>query len=144
VSRSAHRRGRPIPWPDLKTLAVSLRLPHVTRSARWGQPCLKAHRKLWTWWSPHQDAPVFKADLEEGALRLETGAACFFITPHYRAHALILMRPAAFNPDWVRHNLVTTWKRLAPKRVLKAWLAEQGNDLAVLGGQGGALQPVKE
>ena len=115
-----------IDWPGLKALALGLDLPHVEEATSWGKPCLKAHGKLWAWWSPHEDAPVFKIDKEMRAVLLEADPDRFFVTDHYRAHGLILMRPAQFDADWARANLLASWKRMAPKRVLKAWEAAGG------------------
>lgn len=116
---------RTIDWPGLKSLALGLNLPHVVEATSWGQPCLKAHGKLWVWWSPHENAPVFKVSLESRALMLEMEPERFFVTPHYQAHALVLMRPTAFDAAWAKANLVQVWKQMAPKKVLKAWQAAQ-------------------
>lgn len=114
-----------VTYAKLKTLALSLKLPGVVEAISWGQPCLKAHGKLWAWWSPHEDAPVFKVSKEEREILLEAEPERFFVTPHYQAHALILMRPDKFDADWARANLLRTWRAMAPKRVLKAYDACQ-------------------
>ena len=49
-------------WPGLRSLALSLNLPGVEETTAWGNPCIKAHGKMWCWWSPCADAAVFKAD----------------------------------------------------------------------------------
>lgn len=108
-------------WETLRALALSLELPGVSEAVSWGQPCLKAHGKLWTWWSPHEDAAVFKVAREEREVLLETEPATFYVTPHYQPHGLILMRPAAFDAAWARANLVRVWRAQAPKRLLKAF-----------------------
>jgi hypothetical protein len=115
----------PTDWPAIRALALALDLPGVEEGVSWGQPVLKAHGKLWVWWSPHEDAPVFKVPLEEREVLLETAPEVFFVTPHYRAHGLVLVRPEAFDPDWARSNLVRVWRAQAPKRVLKAYDAER-------------------
>jgi hypothetical protein len=33
-------------------MALGLGLPGVEETTSWGQPTLKAHGKLWVWWSP--------------------------------------------------------------------------------------------
>ena len=57
---------------------------------------------------------------EERALLLEVEPETFFITPHYRGHGLVLVRPERLDPAWVRANLVRVWRRQAPKRLLRA------------------------
>lgn len=107
-------------WAAFKALALDLKLPHVIETTSWGQPSLKAHGKLWCWWSPHCDAPVFKVSFEERELLLEADPDRFFLHPHYKNHPLVLMRPDAFDAAWARANLVRTWRAMAPKKVLKA------------------------
>lgn len=112
-------------WTRLRTLALGLDLPGVVEATSWGQPCLKAHGKLWVWWSPHEDAPVFKVSFEEREVLLELDADRFFVTNHYRPHPLVLVRPDRLDADWARANLVRVWRAQAPKRVLKAYDASR-------------------
>lgn len=114
-----------ITWPKLKALALSLRLPGVEETTSWGQPCLKAHGKLWVWWSPSEDAPVFKVSLEEREFLCEADPDTFFFTAHYKNHPLILVRPEQLDLDWARNNLMQVWRKMAPKKVLKAYDLEQ-------------------
>lgn len=115
-------------WEALKALALGLNLPHVTETLSWGQPVLKAHGKLWVWWSPHEDAPVFKTAFEEREILLEAEPETFFVTPHYRGHPLVLVRPEKLDRDWARANLLRVWREQAPKRVLKAFDAGNAPD----------------
>jgi hypothetical protein len=108
-------------WERLEALALGLNLPGVERATSWGQPCLKAHRKLWVWWSPSEDAPVFKTSFEEREILLAAEPEIFFVTPHYKPHPLVLVRPERLDPDWARAHLLRTWRAQAPKRVLKAY-----------------------
>lgn len=112
-------------WPELRDFAISLNLPNVVEATSWGEPCLKAHGKMWTWWSPSAKCPVFKVDFDEREFLLEHRADTFFLTDHYRNHRLVLMRPAAFDGPWAKDNLMRVWRAQAPKRFLKQWDAEQ-------------------
>jgi hypothetical protein len=114
-----------ITWPLLRQLALDLALPGVEEATSWGQPTLKAHGKLWTWWSPSEDAPVFKVSMEEREMLCEVDPDRFFFTPHYKNHPLVLMRPERFDADWARANLNRTWRAMAPKRALKAYEESQ-------------------
>lgn len=115
------KRERQIDWDRLKAVALDLGLPGVEETTSWGQPTLKAHGKLWVWWSPHEDAPVFKVPFEEREILLEAEPETFFVTPHYKGHALVLVRPERLDAAWARHNLLRVWRAQAPKRVLKAF-----------------------
>ena len=119
-------RGRRLTYDDVRKLALSLGFPGVTEAVSWGQPCLKAHGKLWFFWSPSENEPVFKVPFEERDLLVENDLDTFFYTPHYKAHQLVPARADRIDRDWIRANLVRVWRQQAPKRVLKAWDAEHG------------------
>lgn len=108
-------------WDKYRELALSLQLPNVTEATSWGNPCLKAHGKLWAWWSPSADAPIFKMPKEERDFLIETADDTFFTTDHYRPHNLVLVYPEKLDPEWARNHLTRTWREMAPKRVLKAY-----------------------
>ena len=72
-------------------------MPGVKEAAS-GGPALKAHGKLWVWWSPHEDAPVFKVPFEEREFLIEVDPETFFFTPHYRNYPMVLVRPESPSP----------------------------------------------
>ncbi len=113
-------------WPTYRILALSLDLPKVEEATSWGNPCLKAHGKLWAWWSPSEDAPVFKMQKEERDFLIDVDPETFFVTDHYRPHNLVLVYPGKLDPEWARAHLSKTWREMAPKRFLKEWDNEQG------------------
>lgn len=119
--QKAAKAGPALTWPRFKQLAADLNLPNVVETTSWGQPTLKAHGKLWCWWSPTENAPVFKVSLEERELLLEMEPNVFFVTDHYRPHALVLARPETVDLAWARANLLRMWRAMAPKKVLKAF-----------------------
>jgi len=119
------RRAGALTYEDIRTLALSLGFPGVTEAVSWGQPCLKAHGKLWFFWSPSENAPVFKVPFEEREFLVESDPATFFFTDHYRSHPLVLARPDRIDKEWIRANLIRVWRDMAPKRLLKKWDEEQ-------------------
>jgi len=125
--KAAKRRTKRLVYEDIRKLALSLGFPGVTETVSWGQPCLKAHGKLWFFWSPSEDAPVFKVPFEERDMLVEADPGTFFYTPHYKAHQLVLARADKIDKEWIRTNLVRVWRDLAPKRVLKKWDEEHGS-----------------
>lgn len=118
---SRGKNRRPLTWPEFKAMALSLGLPHVTEAVSWGQPNLKAHGKMWCWWSPTEDAPVFKVSKDERDMLIELDPDVFFVTDHYRPHGLVLARPETVDRDWAKGKLLQSWRDMAPKTVLKAW-----------------------
>ncbi len=120
--------GSPLTWQALQAFALSLDLPHVEKTTSWGQPTLKAHGKLWVFWSPSEDAPVFKVDShDEREMLVEAAPETFFYTDHYKNHKLVLARPDRIEMDWIETRLIDTWRAMAPKRLLKAYDAGGAN-----------------
>ena len=115
-------------WQDLKAFALSLDLPNVTEATSWGNPVLKAHGKLWAWWSPYIDAALFKCDRDEREMLRAADPESFPTHPHYEAHNLILVAAGRIDPGWAEARLRRTWEDMAPKRVLKAWRKAQDGD----------------
>ena len=112
-------------WPDLRAFALSIGLPEVVETTAWGRPCLKAHGKMWCWWSPYIDAAVFRCDRDERAMLLEADPETFALHPHYAPHPLILVRAGRIDPGWAQARLIRQWRDAAPRRWLKAWDAAQ-------------------
>lgn len=108
-------------WEELRKLALSLKLPQVADAISWGNPTLKAHGKLWCWWSPYIDAAIFKGSQDERELLMQADPATFVLHPHYKAHNLILVAGGKIDPDWAKARLTSTWRELAPKTFLKTW-----------------------
>jgi hypothetical protein len=106
-------------WERLRKIALGLGLPGIEETTSWGEPTLKAHGKLWVWWSPHEDAPVFKVAIEEREMLIEAEPQTFYCTPHYKDHPLVLVRPEKLDPAWAKANLMRVWRAQAPKRLLK-------------------------
>ncbi|MEZ5892314.1 MAG: MmcQ/YjbR family DNA-binding protein [Parvularculaceae bacterium] len=117
----ARRKTKAATYEDLRMLALSLDLPGVTDAVSWGQPCLKVNGKLWFFWSPSEDAPVFKVPHEERDMLCEAAPEVFFFTDHYKAHKLVLARPDRLDMAWAKSNLIRVWRELASKKMLKAY-----------------------
>src|SRR5262249_39327555 len=79
-----------------------------------GQPTLKAFGKLRVWWSPHEDAPVFKVPFEEREILVEAEPETFFFTAHYKGHPMVLVRPEKLDLEWAKANLLRVWRAQAP------------------------------
>jgi len=115
-------------WPALKAFALGLGLPRITVEHPWGNEALKAHRKMWCWWSPLVDAAVFRAAAEEREMLMQADPATFFLHPHYARSALVLVRAGHIDPGWARPRLIRDWRAAAPKRWLRDWDAAQTPD----------------
>ena len=114
-------------WNQLRELALSLALPHVEDAVSWGRPNLKAHGKMWTWWSPMIDAAVFKGSIDEREMLMSVDPEMFVMHDHYRASHVILVAKGRVDPDWARQRLIDSWRNMAPKKVLKEYDATQSD-----------------
>jgi hypothetical protein len=123
---TAKKKAKALDFEELKRLALALCFPGVAEAVSWGQPCLKVNGKLWFFWSPSENAPVFKVSFDERDMLVETDPATFFYTPHYKAHQLVLARPERIDREWARANLVRVWRTLAQKKMVKAFDEEHG------------------
>ena len=112
-------------WPELRALALSLALPQVEDAVSWGNPNLKAHGKMWCWWSPYVDAAVFKCALDEREILQAADPTTFLQHDHYANHALILVAAGRTDRGWAAARLRRTWEDMAPKRWLAPWKAGQ-------------------
>ena len=108
-------------YPELRALALSLDLPEVADATAWGRPCLKAHGRMWCWWSFYEDAAVFRAAKDEREMLMQADPGTFFLHPHYAAHDLVLVRAGRIESGWATARLLRDWRAAAPKRWLKAW-----------------------
>jgi hypothetical protein len=95
-------------WSELRALALSLDMPRVTEGTSWGNPVLKAHGKLWCWWSPYIDAALFKCPPEECETLRQADPDTLPFHPHYENHSLILVAAGRIDPGWARARLIRT------------------------------------
>ena len=108
-------------WPEMKEFALSLDLPKVEEATSWGNEALKAHGKLWVWWSPYMEAALFKCDKEEREMLRMADPETFPFHKHYESHNLILVAAGRIDEGWAEARLRGTWRQMAPKRFLKEW-----------------------
>ncbi len=67
-------------------------------------------------------------EVEVKELLLADGRGVFFTTPHFKGYPAILLRIPALailDREELRDLVIDAWLTRAPKRVAKAWLAEQ-------------------
>lgn len=112
-------------WDALKDLAFAMELPSVELKISWGNENLKAHGKMWTWWSPYIDAAIFKGTVEEREMLMAADPETFVLHPHYAKFGNILVAGGRIDADWARARLLSSWRGMAPKKFLKEWDAAQ-------------------
>lgn len=108
-------------WGHLKVLAFALDLPHVELAASWDNEILKAHGKLWTWWSPHVDAAIFIGSIGDRDALIADDPDTFLTHPRYAKLGNILVAAGRLDPEWAKTQLRASWRSMAPRRELKAF-----------------------
>ena len=115
--------------------SVALSLPEVTKDvSEDGRPSYSVNGKTFCFHRPsRKDAPyddvfVFRTDGSESKeLLLADPRGVFFTTPHWNGYPAVLIRIPdlkQLSKAEVRDAVVDAWLTRAPKRVAKAWLAE--------------------
>lgn len=64
---------------------------------------------------------VVLVDLEEKEVLLQAEPDVFFQTPHYEGYPAVLVHLKAIEADELAEILTESWRRVAPKRVIKAF-----------------------
>ncbi len=125
---------------DLDELALAL--PQATKElSDDGRPVYKVHGKLFCLHrgcrpdavDEHgerlDDVLMFRvADLDVKELLLSDARGIYFTTPHFKGYPAVLVRIpdlARLDRDELRDLVVEAWLTRTPKRVARAWLAEQ-------------------
>ena len=126
---------------DLDEFALSL--PQTTRQlSEDGRPEYRVHGKLYACRRGRRkdavdaetgerldDVLMFRVDGPEAKeLVLADPRGIFFTTPHFNGYPAVLMRIpdlARLDRSELQDTIVDAWLTRAPKRVAKAWLAEQ-------------------
>lgn len=105
-------------WATVKKLGKQL--PEVEESTWAGTPSLKVRKRSFVRLR-EPDVIVVLADLEEKEALLRSEPDVFFTTPHYDGYPALLVRLSAIEPDELAEILEDSWRRVAPKRVVKAF-----------------------
>ena len=103
-------------WTTVKKLGK--RLPEVVESTWFGTPSLKVGKRSFVRLK-EDDVIVVLMDIEEKEILLRAEPEAFFTTPHYDGYPAVLVRLSATEPDELAELLEGSWRRVAPKRLVK-------------------------
>ena len=125
---------------DLRRFAQ--RLPEVQTGTSWGAECFEVRGKAFVVFrTPRPDAlgddgerlddviVLSTPDVEAKKALVEDPGTPFFTTPHFDGYKGVLVRAAhlrQLSPDELEEVVVEAWLARAPKRLAKAWLADEG------------------
>ena len=110
-------------WATVKTLGK--KLPEVEESTWAGTPSLKVRKRSFVRLR-EPDVIVVLVDLDEKEALLRAEPDVFFTTPHYDGYPAVLVRLSAIESDELAEVLEESWRRVVPKRVLKAFEQARG------------------
>lgn len=99
--------------------ALALALPEVTEGTAYRTPALFVRRTVLARLREDGETLAVKCDFPERELWLATRPASFFLTDHYLAHPMVVVRLAAAEPADMRALLRHAWRRIAPARLLR-------------------------
>ncbi|MET0598276.1 MAG: MmcQ/YjbR family DNA-binding protein [Mesorhizobium sp.] len=107
-----------------KLLSAAAGLPGVEAGTSYGTPALRVGKKLLC---RVKDAGsvVLMAPLEEKEMLLAAMPDVYFETDHYKGWPVLLAHIDLIGDDELAHRLAVTWRRLAPRKLLKAAGAAQ-------------------
>ena len=103
-------------WDTVKKIAKEL--PEVAESTWFNTPSLKVRDKSFVRLR-EEDVIVVMVDQEEKEALIKAEPDVFFTTPHYDGYPAMLVRLSAIEPDELEEVLIESWRRKAPKRLLR-------------------------
>ena len=111
-------------WATVKK--IGKRLPEVEESTWFNTPSLKVRDKSFVRLR-EKDVIVVMVDREEKEILLQAEPDVFFTTPHYDGYPAMLVRLSAIEPDELEEVLTESWRRKAPKRLVKTFDEESAS-----------------
>jgi hypothetical protein len=100
--------------------AFCLALPGVEAGTHYGTPAFKVAGKAFCRLREDGETLVlFDTPLDEREVMCEAEPEVYFFTDHYRNWPAVLVRLPVATPDHVRGYLERSWRKRAPKKLLK-------------------------
>lgn len=101
--------------------ALIMALPGAEHGTAYGHPCWRIAGKFLTRLRAEDDSLALDVgSVERRDMLVEVDPEVFHITDHYRAYAYALIRIERVDPDWLRAELVSRWRKVAPAKLRKA------------------------
>jgi hypothetical protein len=102
-----------------------LSFPEVEPGTSYGMPSYKVAGKFLTRLRA-EDASLVLTDVgfDEREMLMEAEPQTFHLTPHYQNYQTVLARIASLDPGTLRAMLQRTWRKQAPKNLVKAFDAQ--------------------
>jgi hypothetical protein len=100
---------------------IALGLPEATEKPCYGTPAFYVKKTLFARLREDNETLVVKMSFEQRDAMLEGMPDVFYITPHYQAYPLVLVRLPVVAEGLLRDVLVGAWRHAAPARLAEAY-----------------------
>ena len=101
---------------------IILAFPGAEDGVSYGQPSFKVNNKFFTRLRREdQSVVLLEVGYDEREMLMEAEPATFHITPHYKDYPSVLARIATLHPGSLHNFLARRWRKIAPKKVVKAF-----------------------
>lgn len=106
---------------------IILAFPGAEEGLSYGQPSFKVNGKFFTRLR-REDQSVVLLDVshDEREMLMQAEPATFHITPHYKDYPSVLARIESLHPGSLHNFLDRRWRKIAPKKLVKAFDAAKG------------------
>jgi hypothetical protein len=105
---------------DIDTVRrLALALPEVEEGTWFRTPAWKVRKKSFARIREDGETLVVMVDLGEKEMLMRAEPEVFFETPHYHGYPAVLVRLASIPEDELAEVLEDSWRRKAPKRLVK-------------------------
>jgi hypothetical protein len=98
---------------------VGLAFPGVGVSTSYGTPALKVKGKFMLRLREDNESLAVMCGFDERDFRLKADPRTFFVTDHYRGYPAVLIHLNQVSPRVLREVMEETWRRTAPKSLVK-------------------------
>ncbi|CAN5506184.1 hypothetical protein BH10ACT11_BH10ACT11_12470 [soil metagenome] len=109
-------------WDDV--VAMGLELPETEVGTWYGTPGIKVKGKGFVRLRDEDGLVVVMIDMLEREALMQSNPKAFLITPHYEDYPAMLIDLASAPNDELRELVIESWRRKAPKKLLRAYDTE--------------------
>ena len=101
---------------------IILSFPEVEEGSSYGRPSFLAFGKFLTRLrAEDQSFVLMEVGFDEREMLMEVDPATFHYTAHYKDYPAVLARVGGLEPQQLRGFIERRWRKIAPKRFLKAY-----------------------
>jgi|SRR5580704_2390683 hypothetical protein len=101
---------------------IVLSFPGCMEGASYGKPAFLVNKKFFTRLRrADQSLVLMEVSFDEREMLMEAEPATFHITAHYKDYPSVLARLSSLHPGSFRNFLERRWRKIAPKKLVKAW-----------------------